>query len=165
MMPQVQDRIALRSATRGDAAFLARLYCETRRGEVSAWGWPEAQQEMFLRMQFDAQSRCYRAQFPDASDHIVILDDAPIGRRMVSRNPSEIRLIDLALLEDFRNRGIGASLLHPLIEECHVSGLPLRLSVLRGNPAIRLYARLGLLATGADELYVQMELGPAGGDR
>jgi hypothetical protein len=39
--------------------------------------------------------------------------------------------------------------------------LTLRLQVLRGNPAIRLYQRLGFVQSGADPMYLQMEWVPA----
>jgi len=38
----------------------------------------------------------------------------------------------------------------------------LRLSVLRGNRAARLYQRLGFVKIAEDEMYLQMERKPAG---
>jgi ribosomal protein S18 acetylase RimI-like enzyme len=140
--------------------FLACLYADTRRREVAAWGWPEAQQEMFLRMQFDAQRHSYQAAFPGAEDRIVCLDGSAAGRMMVGREPAGMRLIDIALHEEHRNRGVGTHLLRQLIEECNSRGDTLRLHVRQDNRAIRLYLRLGFVATGADEMYVQMERSP-----
>jgi ribosomal protein S18 acetylase RimI-like enzyme len=160
MMALVESKVTLRSATADDIQFLARLYCDTRRREVAAWGWPKAQQEMFLRMQFDAQSQSYRAGFPGAEDQIVCLDGSPAGRMMVDRELAGMHVIDIALLEEHRNRGVGTYLLGQLIEECEGRGHALRLHVQRGNPAIRLYLRLGFIETGSDEMYVRMERSP-----
>ena len=74
------SQITLRRVCAEDVPFLERLYFDTRRHEVSAWGWPLAQQEMFLRMQFDAQRRSYSAAFPNAEDHIVNVDGSAAGR-------------------------------------------------------------------------------------
>ena len=156
----LENMVTLRIATPEDLPFLVRLYGDTRRHEVAAWGWPEAQQQMFLSMQFDAQHRSYRAGFPVASDHIVCLDGSPVGRMLVNRDASGMRLIDIALIEENRNRGLGTGLLCQLLQECEAKGHSLSLQVLRGNAAIRLYRRLGFVEAGADEMYVRMERNP-----
>jgi len=160
MKALIENKVTLRNSTRDDMGFLARLYGDARRGEVAEWGWPQAQQEMFLRMQFDAQHRSYQAGFSGAEDRIVCLDGSPAGRMMVAREPEGMRLIDIALLEEYRNRGVGTLLLLQLLEECNDHGDTLRLHVRQGNPAIRLYLRLGFVQTGADEMYVQMKRSP-----
>jgi len=156
----VENPITLRNAAPEDIEFLARLYSDTRQQEVAAFGWPLAQQEMFLRMQFDAQCRSYHGAFPEAIDHIVCLDGSAIGRMLVGREPAGMRLIDFALLAEHRNRGIGTGLLRRLLQECEDQGMTLRLQVLQDNPAIRLYQRLGFVENGSDLMYIQMEQTP-----
>ena len=156
----VENPITLRNAAPEDIEFLARLYSDTRQQEVAAFGWPLAQQEMFLRMQFDAQCRSYRGAFPDAIDQIVCLDGSAIGRMLVSREPAGMHLIDFALLAGHRNHGIGTGLLSRLLQECEDQGMTLRLQVLQDNPAIRLYQRLGFVENGSDLMYIQMEQTP-----
>lgn len=153
----VEELITLRDAAPEDMPFLARLYSDTRCQEVSAWGWPPSQQELFLQMQFDAQHRSYRSSFPDAADRIIYVEDAPAGRLLVDRETTACLLVDIALLAAHRNHGIGTLLLRDLQEECRTRDRVLRLQVLRGNPAIRLYERLGFRQTGADPVYIQME--------
>src|SRR5271170_8511180 len=128
----LDSRITLREATPDDAPFLARLYRDTRRQEVAAWGWPPEQQDWFLRMQFDAQRRSYLAAFPDAVDHIICLGDSAVGRVLVERNSALMHLIDIALLEEYRNRGVGTGLLRQLLQECETQGRALLLQVLQG---------------------------------
>ena len=153
-----------RNATPGDKQFLGRLYRDTRRREVESWGWPQQQRDFFLNMQFEAQYRSYSSAYPDANDQIICVDEAPVGRMMVARDqassPPGMHLIDIALLENFRNRGIGGQLIRELLEQCQREGLVLRLQVLRVNPAIRLYERLGFVQTTADAVYMQMEGNP-----
>lgn len=152
--------ITLRDATSEDIPFLARLYGAVRRQEVSVWGWPAEQQELFLRMQFEAQRRSYEASFPGAIDRIVYLDGSAIGRILVGQDPAGMRLVDIALLEEYRNRGIGSDLLQHLLQTCASARASLHLHVLRGNRAIHLYRRLGFVEASADAMYIQMEWTP-----
>ncbi len=153
----IENQVTLRDATPEDMEFLARVYNDTRREEVSAWGWSQVQREMFLRMQFEAQRRSYRAGFPDALDYIVCIDGAAVGRMLLDRETAGIHLIDIALLEEHRNCGVGTHLLRQLLDECAVRGDTLRLQVLKGNPAIQLYRRMGFAQCSEDSMYVQME--------
>ena len=116
-----------RGQAEGDAAFLSRLYCDTRRNEVAAWGWAPAQEELFLTMQFDAQRRGYRQRYPNAVGRIVRIAETDAGRLLVNEESSAMHLIDIALLEEYRNRGIGTHLIHELQRECDLRQMALRL--------------------------------------
>jgi len=131
--------ISWRSATAADAAFGFSVYASTRAEELAAWGWGAAQQEIFLKMQFAAQTASYRAAFPGAAYAIVLRDGQPVGTLIVNHAAEDIRLVDISLLPEHRG-----------------SGRPLRLQVLKTNPAARLYARLGFITTGSDEMRVEM---------
>lgn len=155
-MAEVSYSFNLSDARESDLKFLFELYCDVRGPETSAWGWPAAQSEAFLRMQFEAQQRSYHAVYPKARNEIVSIDGVPAGQRLVAYSPSEMRLVDISLLAAYRNRGIGADLIQQLIDECQGNGLILRLQVLQGNPAIRLYQRNGFRETGGDPMYIQM---------
>jgi ribosomal protein S18 acetylase RimI-like enzyme len=137
--------------------FLYRLYASTRQQEFASLGWPAAQLEMFLRMQFNAQQRWYETAYPRAEHQIILLNGAPAGRILVSRAPDFALLVDIALLTEHRNLGIGTRLLRELIEQSEKAGIPVRLQVTKTNPARHLYERLGFVKTGEDEMYVQME--------
>jgi ribosomal protein S18 acetylase RimI-like enzyme len=156
----VTELVTLRDAVAEDVPFLAHLYGDTRRNEVTAWGWPPEQQEWFLRMQFDAQRKSYQASFPEAVDRIVLREDMPIGRILTNYEGASVRLIDIALIEERRQHGIGTYLLRNLLQECQERGSALHLQVAQGNPAMRLYQRLGFLQTGGDPMYLQMKWTP-----
>lgn len=143
-----------------DLDFLFTLYASTRLREIAAFGWPEAQQQAFLRMQFTAQQRWYESAYEQAEHHIVEQDGVPVGRLMVHRQPVAVTLVDIALLPQHRGRGVGGDLIRQLIHECDQAKLPLRLQVAKGNPALRLYLRLGFAQTGEDQMYIQMEKPP-----
>jgi GNAT superfamily N-acetyltransferase len=163
-MPDEPDGMDLRDAQADDLPFLFSLYCDVRREEVAAWGWPASQQDSFLRMQFEAQRRSYQAAYPDAIHHIVCLDGAAIGHRLAASALGGMHLVDIALLAAHRNRGIGRRLIRELMDQCEARRSDLRLNVLRGNPALRLYLRMGFIETGADAMYIQLAWTPASGD-
>jgi ribosomal protein S18 acetylase RimI-like enzyme len=150
----------LRPAGAEDQEFLFKLYASTRLHEIAAFGWPEAQQEAFLRMQFMAQQRSYQAAYSQAEHQIVERDGTPVGRLMVYREKDSVRLVDIALLAEHCGHGIGGELMRALIEQCLRDGATLRLQVRQTNPAQRLYERLGFTRTGEDAMYVEMERRP-----
>ncbi len=155
-MPEV----SLRPATAEDDAFLRKVYAASRAEEMSHWGWPAEQREMFLRMQYSARRQGYAASFPGAAHSILVDAGQPAGSMIVSRSASEIRLVDIALLPEHRGHGIGAHVISDLIREAGLVRIPLRLSVACGNPAIHLYQRLGFVSVKTDAMYIEMERVP-----
>ena len=137
--------------------FLYRLYASTRQQEFAPLGWPPAQLEVFLRMQFNNQQNWYTTAYPDAQHQVILCDGQPIGRILVDRTPEFFLLVDIALLPEHQKQGIGTNYLLELLDEAKRAGVPVRLQVLKNNPAQRLYERLGFVKTGEDELYLQME--------
>ncbi|MDX1545462.1 MAG: GNAT family N-acetyltransferase [Rhodothermales bacterium] len=151
-------RLRLRPARAEDDAFLYRLYVSTRADEVAAWGLDPETLDPLLRMQFAGQRGQYAAQFPAADHHIVLLDGRPAGRIYVDRSEERLLLIDVAVLPEYRGQGVGTALLRSLIEEA--AALPVDLSVVRTNPARRLYERLGFAVVSEDAVYLRMRHAP-----
>lgn len=138
--------------------FLFHLYASTRLHEIASLGWSPAQQEVFLRMQFNAQQRWYEAAFTEAEHQLIFLEPEglPVGRMLVTRDQNKNHLVDIALLSEHRGKGIGSQLLQELIAESRRKGVPLTLQVFKTNPAARLYERLGFTKSGEDQMYYQM---------
>ncbi len=158
-------RPSSRPVTASDDAFLFELYASTRAEEMAAWGWSAAQQEPFLRMQWLAQKRGYEARYPSEGHCILEHDGRPVGRLWVVRGEHELLLVDVTLLPVYRGTGLGTSVLRALQEEAAAAGKPLRLHVMRNNPALRLYTRLGFMPVaeagqGTPEPYVALEWSP-----
>src|SRR5947199_1542437 len=138
--------LTLRSVTDSDEEFLLLVYASTRAAELAQVEWPEGQQEIFLRWQFDMQRRQYEARFPDAEYYVILVDDEPAGRIWIGRDAEQIRLLDIALLSEFQNRGAGTLLLGALIDEARTEKKPLRHRVfMLNNDRHRFYERLRLV--------------------
>jgi len=147
-----------RTAGPKDDCFLYELYASIRQEEVASWGWPLEQQKSFIHMQWLAQRSSYKAQVPNAKQTIVILDQNPIGQFIVDYTPVHLHLIDISILPLFRNQGIGTSLLQNLQQESTQLRKPIILNVMKGNPASRLYERLGFSYIGATNTTDTMDL-------
>ena len=150
----------LRPAGPDDEEFVFQLYASTREGEFSSLGWSRTQLEPLLRMQFAAQRQWYQTAYPGYEHHIVMAEGTPIGRMMIKRAPEAVLLVDIALMPEHRGKGTGEALLLDLLQQSSAQGLPVRLQVLKNNPAARLYERVGFVRTGEDQMYWQMERPP-----
>lgn len=154
--------IALRPAQEDDLSLLRRIHASTRREELADAGWNDAQRDWFLDMQFDLQVRAFAQVYPEADWQVVVSDGQPVGRLIVDRSAIPIRLVDIALLPDYRNAGIGSELLRRLLDEATVAGKPVVLHVARSSPARALYQRLGFFVSAWDDVYLEMQWRPGG---
>ncbi|KQC14754.1 MAG: hypothetical protein APR56_03145 [Methanosaeta sp. SDB] len=97
---------------------------------------------------------------PEADQRVILLDGRPVGNLIVIRGHKEIRLAEIALLSEDRDKGIGSCLIRDLAEEAVEAGLPLRLHVAKFNRAIRLYRRLSFALIGDTGTHFFMERPP-----
>ncbi len=121
--------ITLRHATESDWDFLAAVHETCMRDyAVQTWGtwFPEPRDACRLEIHQIIQS-----------------DDGEIGCIAVAEEPDAVMLEKLYVLPTHQGRGVGTLLLRGLIESAHASGKPIRLRVLRVNPARQLYERNG----------------------
>lgn len=142
-MEIAKGTVRLRSVEEKDLSFLFQVYAGTRKEEMARTNWPADMIEKFLWNQFITQHNYYKDYYHNTSYQIIIADGKPAGRLYVSRWEKEMRVVDLALLEQFRGKGIGSFLLQELIDEAIQANLPLTIHVEKNNPALKLYLRLG----------------------
>lgn len=143
-----------------DLPFFFSLYASTREDELAQVDWSTEQKTAFLQMQFEAQHRYYHEQYPDAEFLVVQQDEVNIGRIYLHRRVDELRLIDIALLPQTRNQGLGGKLLMDLLDDAQACALPVRIHVETYNPAMRLYLRLGFQPVADQGVYQLMEWQP-----
>jgi GNAT superfamily N-acetyltransferase len=153
-------KITLRPITPEDEEFLYRVYYSTREEELALVDWDAAQKEAFVRQQFAAQHYHYQTHYVGAAFQVILADGQPAGRLYVARWPNEIRIVDITLLPEFRNTGMGTRLLKDLMAEAHQAHKPLSIHVERFNPALRLYTRLGFVPTGEHGVYYRLDWTP-----
>ncbi|HVM81788.1 MAG TPA: GNAT family N-acetyltransferase [Stellaceae bacterium] len=138
--PRKASNISLRPARQSDYDFAAALYFDSAKPLLTALDrWNESR----------VVARFGRAFKPEQA-HIIRADGDNIGWLQVSQSVDGFHLHQLHLVDRFRNRGIGTSLIQSLLERARRAKRPVALNVMRGNPAISLYRRLGFSVVGED---------------
>lgn len=156
------SRIVLRAVQETDEDFLLQVYAASRADELALVPWDEEQKRAFVRQQFEAQREQYFARFPDAEYSIILYKERPVGRFWIGRTPEQIRLLDIAILPEFQNQGVGAALLKTLLAESEAAGKPLRHMVFKMNAAaFRFYERFGFSPIEDVGAYIHMERRPS----
>jgi len=155
-MPESTSSVTLRAATDADHDFLLAVFASTRSDELTALEGNPTLRQAFINMQYSIQQQSYSACHPAAENSIILLAEQSIGRMLVDRKDAAILLVDIAILNDYRNRRIGSSLIQGLLEEAVASQKSVRLSVYKLNPAVRLYERLGFSRIADDGVYFEM---------
>jgi ribosomal protein S18 acetylase RimI-like enzyme len=159
--PSATGQIVLRPITDADRELLVDVYGSTRDEELSQVEWAPGQREAFVRMQFHAQDVDYHRNHPDGSFDVIEVDGRAAGRLYVDRRPGDIRIVDIALLPEFRGHGVGGQLIGSLMQEAAASGAKLSIHVEIHNRAATLYERLGFVAVDEHGIYRQMEWTPS----
>jgi ribosomal protein S18 acetylase RimI-like enzyme len=153
--------ITLRDALPEDESFLFEVYASTRAQEMAFVPWDDEQRKSFLTMQFVAQHSYYREQFPDANYSVILRDDSPVGRFYVLREKREIRILDITVLPEHRNEGIGTSLMQDLLAEAAQAEKKVQIYVETFNPSLRFFERLGFKSIAEEGINFLMEWCPA----
>ena len=156
----IRERVQLRPAVMpDDEPFLQKLYAETR-DDLNEFLADPPQLRQLLQMQYHGQNATYSAEFPNATDEIILLDGQPVGRLMLDHRPDSIHGVDIAVLKSVRNLGVGTAVLLIQFEGCSKRGLSFTLSVVKNNPARRLYERLGCRIDGDNVTHYSMTWRP-----
>jgi ribosomal protein S18 acetylase RimI-like enzyme len=139
-----------------DEPFLRQLYRSTREDELRIFGWTSEQQDLFVDLQYRGQSQTYSQAYPGGLHQIVMLAGEPIGRLFTNDDESALLLVDISLLAEHRNKGIGQHLMRGLLSQARSTNKPVRLRVRKLNRARTLYERLGFRVTGDNGIYYEM---------
>jgi ribosomal protein S18 acetylase RimI-like enzyme len=150
--------VRLRPERADDRDFRFALFCASRPPEWASLPFPAELLGQLMRQQFEAQTRGYAGQFPNGRFDIVELGGAAIGRIVTDRPGDRLHLVDIALMPQWRNRGIGTAILEALIAEAIAARVPVRLQVATSNdPSLRLYRRLGFEPLAQTPMHIEME--------
>ena len=148
------DKISICPATAESFAFAERLYLQSTGPLLRALGsWDEAA----ARERLASSLHRLPAQ-------LICLKGLRIGWIQVSQTSAGFHLHQVHIRGAYRNRGIGSRLIGDILERARGLGLPVSLNVIRGNPAISLYARLGFQVVGHDRDLLRMRWDPAPAD-
>jgi ribosomal protein S18 acetylase RimI-like enzyme len=149
------SRVSLRPSGPDDYKFALDLYLEsTRRLLIELGRWDESRVVTRFKMGYK----------PDEVQ-IIRSGGTDIGWIQTSNSADEVHLDQLHIVNRFRNHGIGTSLIQGLQDRARRAGKTVGLNVIRGNPAIALYRRLGFHIIGEDEEKLKMRWSGGGSER
>jgi ribosomal protein S18 acetylase RimI-like enzyme len=133
-----------RSENEDDVVFLFALFESVKWPEMASMPIDDRMKRQLLQMQFRAMTQGYRDTYPQARFHIVELDDRSIGRLIVDIEPGRADVVYIALLPEWRHRGLGRSLMSAVLAELRRHDAVCRASVATDNQAsLRLWKSLG----------------------
>lgn len=129
----LDDRIGFRPAMEEDYDFLYALHRATMKEYVNkTWGWDEA-----------AQETMFRKNYVPSGIQIITLAGTDIGMLSLQGSEEDIFLQVIEIQPTHQRQGLGATIIHKIIAEAAHQKKPVRLRVLKVNPAKGLYDRLG----------------------
>lgn len=137
--------ITLRPATNADEPFLLSLRRATMTEHLERVGEPS-----------DAEAHRARLQYRYDAARIICLDGTALGLLKAYRDETAWHLVQLQIDPQYQGRGLGERIIKTLLASAQDDALPVSLKVLKGNPAKRLYERLGFREVGADEREFHM---------
>jgi GNAT superfamily N-acetyltransferase len=97
----------------------------------------------YVELKLTWDSTKFREYFDPRLTKIIQADGVDIGMLKVEERVDCMYLGDIQIQQAYRNKGIGTSLIESVIRSSIIVNKPVRLRVLKGNPAKKLYLRLG----------------------
>ena len=94
-----------------------------------------------LKLEWDRTK--FRESFDLVITKIIQADSIDIGMLKVEEREDCIYICDIQIDSGYRGKGIGTKLVKTVIQSGNLASKPIRLLVLKGNPAKELYLRLG----------------------
>ena len=108
----------------------------------------------------DAQVAGFRQRWDVTQVRIITTDGTDIGWLQSFAKDDALFLAQLFVDSTLRRQGIGTEVVKGLIEESASAGRAVTLGVVKTNPALRLYERLGFRTTHEDERKFYMRRDP-----
>jgi len=107
-----------------------------------------------------AQSASFRQLWELTEVRVIVVDGADVGWLQSSTRGDSLFLGQLFVDGPFQRRGIGTAVIHQLIDEATRAGHSVTLGVVKINPALLLYERLGFRVTHEDDRKLYMRRDP-----
>ncbi len=136
------------------------VYASTRASEMARVPWSDEQRHAFVSSQVYAQCNFYDQKYPHADHSVILSKNRPVGRLYLARLDDELRIVDLTLVPEERNAGIGTRLLKELLDESRRSEIPVTIYVESFSPSLRLFERLGFRQLEEQGVHLLLQWSP-----
>lgn len=128
----MSEALTFKKATEQDIEFLLRLRTETMVEHYLKAGKEVNEENLLSRIKY---------HFEYAK--IIFLNNEKIGLLKVSEHDDEIEIIQIQIVPNYQNKGIGRQIIQTILQEAFSKKIPVKLSVLKVNKAQNLYKNLG----------------------
>jgi ribosomal protein S18 acetylase RimI-like enzyme len=155
-MTILPENLSLRPASHEDGRLVCHIKAAAfRQYHELVWGpWDDAD-----------QARAHEQHMPFENVQIALLDGAPVAFLETGQREDAVWLLNLHVLPEFQNRGIGTHLTRHFLHWAQAQALPARLHVLKVNPAARrLYERLGFHLIAETDTHFRLQCPPPSDD-
>jgi ribosomal protein S18 acetylase RimI-like enzyme len=149
MTEHLAPRTTLKLARTEDFDYCVGLYFEAMENIIKQ-----------LNLNMEAHLAGFRQRWDETQVMIITLDGTNIGWFQSFVKGDALFLAQLFVDRALRGQGIGTAVIKALIEEAGRADRALTLGVVKGNPALRLYKRLGFRITHEDERKFYMRRDP-----
>ncbi len=154
-----KHNLSFRRVKREDTQLLFDLFCSVVANDFDLF--PDEQKQILLRQQYKSMRHAYAGEFPNGQHRIISLHSSFIGQIYTSESANEIRLIDIAIDPEQRNKGFGSMLIKQMINCSTKTNTLIRCNVRAMNvDAQRFYRRHGFTQMQQDGPYLQFERQP-----
>jgi len=113
-----------------------------------------------LHLDTAAQAASFQQQWDPTQVRIIALDGSDVGWLQTLTQDDELFVAQMFVDRPFQRRGIGTEVMKRLIAEAARVNQTMRLNVVKINPAMRLYERLGFQVIREDDRKFYMKRDP-----
>lgn len=138
--------LSFRPARQDDYRYLWQLHKATMKTYVDkTWGWDE-----------DFQRSFFDKEFKDRRLQLILRNGQPVGALELHDEGQTLFLATLEIAPEYQSGGIGSAILSDLIDHSEQQGKPMKLRVLKVNPARQFYERFGFTVSQETETHFVM---------
>ncbi|KZN34018.1 hypothetical protein N480_22775 [Pseudoalteromonas luteoviolacea S2607] len=138
-------KITLKAAKEEDKPYLLTLRKQTMTEHLERQG-------IFL----SHEAHLNRLEDHYKCSHLIFIDDVKVGTLKYLSTQESLEIMQLQVAPQYQNKGLGRAVVQYIVAE-HAN-LPTYLTVLKENPALYLYQKLGFVITSEDEYEYHMLL-------
>ena len=140
-------RFTFVQATADDKAYLLQLRKLTMVEHLEKSGQFLTEEEHLFRLE-DAYE----------CSHIIFYQENKIGTLKYQEQNESLEIMQLQISPEYQGQGLGKKILQQILQQA--KNKTVELTVLKENPALNLYKRLGFAITGEDEYEFHMQAKP-----
>ncbi|MEL6460849.1 MAG: GNAT family N-acetyltransferase [Cyanobacteria bacterium J06621_15] len=134
----------IRQAYPQDLETLDKIYTENMRG--------------YVELHYSWNPDLFKQNYASQNYQVIELDSQIIGFLKIMLSKANVYLGEIQITKKFQNLGIGTKIIKKIIKEAQLNRQRLWLRVIRGNPAEKLYRRLGFTTFASDSTHIKLEI-------